>query len=452
MAPLNIAVIGSGISGLSAAWLLSKRHRVSLFEQEGRLGGHSNTITVQTADGSVPVDAGFIVYNELNYPNLTALFDHLGVRTKPTRMTFAVSANGGAFEYSGSGLLGLFGQPSNLRRPRQWRLVADLLRFFRTARARLGAYEARLGAYEENLSLGDFLAREGYSSAFIEDHILPMGAAIWSTPMSTMLDFPASTFINFYANHGMLQATGRPKWKTVAEGSQRYVMRLIEDGDIRVMSGSAVARVGRSETRVHVEDDQGVVRFFDHVVFATHADQALQIIGDETQAERDVLGAFRYERNRAVLHRDKRFMPLRRRLWQSWNYLKQRQGVEGTLCVTYWMNALQSLPTTTDLFVTLNPHFEIHPKAIDAVIDYEHPVFSAEAIGAQPLLWSLQGRRRTWFCGSYFGSGFHEDGLQSGLAVAEQLGGVRRPWSVAGESDRIQMSDVATSFPLEAAE
>ena len=448
MKPLNIAVIGSGISGLSAAWLLSKHHRVTLFEQDSRLGGHTNTIDVQTADGMVPVDAGFIVYNELNYPNLTALFGHLGIRTEPTRMTFAVSADGGVFEYSGSGLPGLFGQLSNVWRPRQWRLIADLLRFFHSSRD-------RLTAYPEGMSLGNFLAKEGYSSVFIDDHILPMGAAIWSTPMSGMLDFPASTFINFYANHGMLQANGRPDWKTVSGGSKQYVERLMADGNIEVTSGAAVCRVGRNETCVHIEDARGVVRLFDYVVIGTHADQALHMLGDATPQETELLGAFPYERNRAVLHRDKRLMPRRRRLWESWNYLKQGRGVENTLCVTYWMNSLQNLPTSTDLFVTLNPSWDIHPKAVDAVLNYEHPVFTAEAIRAQTLLWSLQGKRRTWFCGSYFGYGFHEDGLQSGLAVAEQLGGFRRPWSVAGESDRIHLTDVAMEMqrvPLEAAE
>jgi predicted NAD/FAD-binding protein len=448
MPPLNIAVIGSGISGLSAAWLLSKRHHVTLFEQDGRLGGHSNTIDLETTDGWVPVDSGFIVYNELNYPNLTALFDYMGVRTEPTRMTFAISTDGKDFEYSGSGLPGLFGQASNIVRPRHWRLMADLFRFFGTA-------QTRLRSYPDTISLGSFLVEEGYSSAFAEDHILPMGAAIWSTPMSSMLAFPASTFINFYANHGMLQVKDRPAWRTVSGGSKRYVERLIVDSEIKLLTGTGVRRVGRNPVCVHIEDTHGVVRLFDHVVIAGHADQALRMLGDATPEEAELLSAFRYERNRALLHRDKRFMPRRRRLWSSWNYLKQGRGAESALCVTYWMNSLQSLPTTTDLFVTLNPPRDIHPKAVDAEISYEHPVFTAEAIRAQSALWSLQGKRRTWFCGSYFGYGFHEDALQSGLAVAEQLGGLRRPWSVAGESGRIHVTDVAMNMEriaLEAAE
>lgn len=432
MAPLNIAVVGSGISGLSAAWLLSKNHKVTLFEQDRRLGGHTHTTTASTADGPVPVDTGFIVYNELNYPNLTALFAHLGVRTEPTEMTFAVSANAGAFEYAGSGP-GLFGQLSNLANPRQWRLVSDLMRFFRTA-------QQALARHPEGISLGAFLQAETYSEAFIEDHILPMGAAIWSTPMVGMLDFPAATFIHFYANHGMLQATGRPAWRSVAGGSKNYVDRLLDDGDIETAAGNPVRRIGRTRSCVHVEDARGIVRMFDHVVIATHADQALGLLAAPTPREKALLSAFAYERNHAVLHRDRRLMPRRRRLWQSWNYLKRGHGLESELCVTYWMNSLQNLPTKTDLFVTLNPPWDIHPKAIDLEVDYDHPVFDARAIAAQRRLWSLQGKDRTWFCGSYFGYGFHEDGLQSGLAVAEQLGGVRRPWSVPDESGRIHIT------------
>lgn len=447
MAPLNIAVIGSGISGLSAAWLLSKRHKVTLFEQEPRLGGHTNTTTVTTAEGVIPVDTGFIVYNELNYPNLVALFAHLGVRTQPTEMTFAVSADDGAFEYAGSGP-GLFGQVSNLFNPRQWRLVTDMFRFFRTA-------QKDLDTHPDGISLGDFLEAGNYSDAFIEDHILPMGAAIWSTPMIGMLDFPAATFINFYANHGMLQAVGRPAWKSVTGGSNTYIARLLEDGDIETAIGTPVRRVGRAPSCVHVEDERGVVRMFDHVVIAAHADQALDMLSDTTPREQALLSTFAYERNRAILHRDKRFMPRRRRLWQSWNYIKRGHGLESELCVSYWMNSLQSLPTKTDLFVTLNPPWELHPKAVDLEVDYDHPVFTEEAIAAQRELWSLQGKDRTWFCGAYFGYGFHEDGLQSGLAVAEQLGRVRRPWSVADESGRIQVTHDAgagIAAPLAAAE
>lgn len=447
MAPLNIAVVGSGISGLSAAWLLSKHHKVTLFEQEHRLGGHTHTTTALAADGPVPVDTGFIVYNELNYPNLTALFSHLGVRTEPTAMTFAVSANDGAFEYAGSGP-GLFGQLSNLANPRHWRLVSDLFRFFRTA-------QRALKRHPDGLSLGAFLKAENYSDAFVEDHILPMGAAIWSTPMVGMLDFPAETFINFYANHGMLQAAGRPAWRTVAGGSKTYIDRLLGDRNIETAIGTPVRRIGRARSCVHIEDARGIVRMFDHVVIATHADQALKLLAEPTPKEQDLLGAFAYARNHAVLHRDRRFMPRRRRLWQSWNYIKRGHRLESELCVSYWMNSLQNLPTKTDLFVTLNPPWDIHPKAIDLEIDYEHPVFDARAIAAQRRLWSLQGKDRTWFCGSYFGYGFHEDGLQSGLAVAEQLGGVRRPWSVQDESGRIHITHdagAAGPVPLEAAE
>lgn len=446
MQPLKIAVIGAGISGLSAAWLLSKRHHVTLYEQGARPGGHSNTVDVKTLDARLAVDTGFIVYNEQNYPNLTALFAHLGVATEPTRMTFSFSSGGGAYEYSGSGFGGLFGQPSNAVRPAHWRLIGDLLKFFRTAQERAASYRA-------DLPLGDFLERENYSAVFIADHILPMGAAIWSTPTADMLAFPARTFINFYANHGMLQARGRPQWRTIAGGSARYVERLLNESEIEVMTSCRVRSVGRNEQCAHVEDDRGVVRMFDQVIVASHADQALAMLANPDALERRVLGAFRYEPNRAVLHRDTRWMPRRRRLWSSWNYLRRPAGDGSALCVSYWMNSLQNLRTATNLFVTLNPPEDIHPKAVDGVFDYEHPVFTTRAMEAQASLWSLQGRRRTWFCGSYFGHGFHEDGLQSGLAVAEQLGAVRRPWTVASESGRIRISRTgALEMPLEAAE
>jgi predicted NAD/FAD-binding protein len=438
----NIAVIESGIAGLSAAWLLAKRHRVALYEADDHIGGHANTVDVDTPDGRIAVDTGFIVYNERNYPNLTAFYKHLGVATEPTEMSFALSLDGGAYEYAASGAQGFFGQRRNLARPGHWRLMMDISRFFRTARARVECFPA-------DVTLGNYLTQEGYSDAFVVDHIIPMGAAIWSTSMNGMLAFPARSFIDFYANHGMLQYRERPDWRTVTGGSRQYVELLVADGGFELQRNNRAQRVVRHQNYIHITDERGVVRPFEHVVIATHADQAIRLFDDPDPLEEKLLGAFRYQTNRAVLHRDRRWMPRRKKLWSSWNYLKRRTGVEDGLCVTYWMNRLQNLKTQTDLFLTLNPAGEIHPKAIDAVFDYDHPVFSASAMEAQKSLWAIQGNRRTWFCGSYFGYGFHEDGAQSGLAVAEQLGQLRRPWQVTGESDRIYLPDPAA---VEAAE
>jgi len=430
MTPQKIAVIGSGISGLSAAWLLSKKHKVTLYEKGGYLGGHANTVDVTTPDGNVPVDTGFIVFNERNYPNLTALFQHLDVASHGTEMSFALTFAEGKYEYAGSGIDGFFGQRRNAVSLRHWTLFRDISRFFRTA-------QKSASSVPPHLSLGAFLEQERYSRAFIDDHILPMGAAIWSTCMKEMLAFPARSFIDFYANHGMLQFMNRPAWRSVKGGSRAYVQRLVEDGGFEVVQGNGIRSVSRHPGYVHVTDNHGAARPFDHVVIAAHANDALEILEAPDPLEQSLLGAFSYQPNRAVLHRDPRLMPRRRKLWSSWNYLKTDRGADSDLCVTYWMNRLQELNTTSDLFVTLNPCIDIHPKAIEAVFDYDHPVFDAGAMAAQKDLWALQGRNRTWFCGAYFGSGFHEDGIQSGLAVAEQLGGIVRPWLVEGASARI---------------
>jgi len=440
---MNIAVVGAGISGLAAAWLLAKRHRVTLYEAGDHLGGHANTRDVETPDGTVAVDTGFVVYNERNYPNLTALFRHLDVATQPTEMSFAMSFNNGAFEYAGSGITGFFGQRRNVVSPRHWRLLRDISRFFKTARARVATYPSAT-------SLGSFLAAEGYSNAFVSDHILPMGAAIWSTSTAEFINFPARGFIDFYNNHGMLQFRERPAWRTVTGGSRDYVSKLIADTELEVQEGVSIRKIARHPNYVHVRDDRGVDRVFDHIVIATHANHALKLLEQPTSLEHELLNRFSYQTNRAILHRDPRLMPRRRHLWSSWNYLKQDDGHETNLCLTYWMNRLQSLDTKTDIFVTLNPSVEIHPKAVEAVIDYDHPMFDAAATSAQGSLWAMQGIHRTWFCGSYFGFGFHEDGAQSGLAVAEQLGGVQRPWQLANPSGRISVGLVPA--PMEAAE
>jgi len=444
MTALNIAVIGSGISGLSSAWLLSKTHRVTLFEKNAMLGGHSNTVMAPTAEGDVPVDTGFIVYNEKNYPNLTAFFDHFDVDTARSYMSFAVSVDEGQMEYSGEYLWGLFGQRRNIIRPRHWQLVADIMRFFREA-------QQQMARCPEDLTIGQFLDRFGYSRAFVDDHILPISAAIWSTPSRGMLDFPARTFIEFFANHSLLQVGGRPKWRTVRSGSRSYIDKLVAQANMETVLNARVASVRRHAQGAELYFEDGSQRHFDQVVFATHADQALALIADPTEAEQRVLSAFRFTHNRAVLHSDKSFMPKRRHLWSAWNYLRAGEGGDG-LSLTYWMNKLQPLPTTTNLFVTLNPHREIPEESVMYTVDYEHPLFDDRAIPAQSLLWQVQGVNNSWFAGAWMGYGFHEDGLQAGLEVAERIGPVQRPWQVSEQRGRIAHNWVEGDQRLWAAE
>lgn len=429
MTASTIAVIGSGISGLSAAWLLSDTHNVTLFEKDATLGGHSNTVLAPTPQGPVPVDTGFIVYNEKNYPNLTAFFDHFEVETARSYMSFAVSVGEGQMEYSGEYLWGLFGQRRNIIRPRHWQLVGDIMRFFREA-------QQQMALCPDDLSIGQFLARFGYSRAFVDDHIMPISAAIWSTPSRGMLDFPARTFIEFFANHSLLQVTGRPLWRTVKGGSRSYIDKLVARTRMETALNARIASVRRHAQGVELYFEDGTRRHFDQVIFATHADQALALIADPTEAERRVLSAFRFSRNRAVLHSDASFMPRRRHLWSAWNYLRGDAG-EDALSLTYWMNKLQPLPTTQNLFVTLNPHREIAAGAVHYEVDYEHPLFDASAITAQQDLWQIQGMQRSWFAGAWMGYGFHEDGLQSGLEVAERIGSRRRPWRVREQRGRV---------------
>jgi uncharacterized protein len=429
--PLDIAVIGTGIAGMSAAWLLSQSHRVTVYEQATRLGGHSNTTDVVGPEGAVAVDTGFIVYNEAAYPNLTALFRHLDVATQPSDMSFAVSLRGGTLEYAGTDLRGLFAQRRNLIRPRFWRMLRDLARFYREAPQELAAMD------DDGLSLRAWLDARGYGPAFVEDHLLPMAAAIWSTPARSVGDQPAANFIRFCQNHGLLQVKDRPIWRTVVGGSRSYVARLTRPYTRQARLGCGVRALRRFPDGVQVTDTAGGQVDFDHVVVATHPDQALAMLTDRSDAEAALLGTFRYSLNPAVLHTDASLMPRRRAVWSSWNYMGDDQA-EGP-SVTYWMNRLQGVRTAEPLFVSLNPPRPPDPARVLLTEHYSHPQLDAAAAAAQRGLWSLQGVRRTWFCGAWFGAGFHEDGLQSGLAVAEQLGGVGRPWRVANESGRIHV-------------
>lgn len=425
----DVAVIGTGIAGMSAAWLLAKSRNVTVFEASDRIGGHSNTVSATLDGQQICVDTGFIVFNAPTYPNLVALFDHLGVATDASNMTFAVSLDGGAFEYAGGTLGGLVAQPSNLGRPRFWSMLREVLRFYARARRDLGS----MG----DLSLDEYLDREGFGTSFRDDHLYPMAAAIWSTPAADVGDYPAASFVRFCENHGLLKVTGRPIWRTVRGGSRAYVERLTAPYRDQILKGVGVTEVRRLADGVHVRDTTGAERRFDDVVIATHADQALAMLADPTDDERRLLGAFRYARNEAVLHTDTSLMPKRRAAWSSWNYLREGRSDDRRLSVTYWMNSLQRLDTETPMLVTLNPLREPRADSVLQVETYHHPMFDLAAMTAQRQLWTLQGVRGTWYCGAHFGAGFHEDGLQSGLAVAEDLAGSRRPWTVENESGRI---------------
>jgi predicted NAD/FAD-binding protein len=425
---LRIAVVGTGISGMSAAWLLSQRHEVTIYDRAPRMGGHSNTVIVSEGGRDIPVDTGFIVYNEATYPNLIALFDYLGVSTVPTEMSFSVSLQNGSFEYSGGHFAGLFAQRTNIFRPRFWSMLNDLKRFYRHARR-------DLPKLDEITTLGRYLDARRYGRPFREDHLMPMASAIWSAPSTEILNYPAAAFIRFHDNHGLLQIVGRPAWRTVVGGSRSYVDLLCRKLQSCIRLDTGVEAIHRHEGCVELRDSHGNSDRFDHVVIATHADQALAILDTPSDAERRLLGAFRYSRNTAVLHSDAALMPKRRRAWASWNYLDGPSG--GGTRVTYWMNRLQHFESRYPIFVTLNPPRPPRLETVQYHEVYEHPVFDVAALTAQRALWSLQGKQRTWFCGAYFGAGFHEDGLQAGLAVAETLGGLQRPWKVDGESGRI---------------
>ncbi len=450
--PSKVAIVGTGVSGLAAAWLLNKTHDVTVFEKESRIGGHCNTVDVEF-DGPrgrrvIPVDTGFIVYNERTYPNLTALFDHLGVATEDSRMSFSASVNDGKFEYSGSGLKGLLAQKRNLVRPRFWNMVWDILRFYREC-----VEDAKLPE-NANLSLGEYLNRAGYSDSFLRDHIYPMASSIWSATFEEIRSYPLTAFVRFFSNHGLLETKKhmRPKWKTVTGGSRTYVERMAEEFAGKIRTGCGVSAIARTSNGVVISTEDGHQEDFDEVVIAAHSNQALAMLSDATPEERHLLGSIRYELNKAILHTDVSLMPRRRKAWASWNYISAEPDDHDRLvCLTYWMNSLQNIDRDYPVFVTLNPHREPDPSRVVQYFDYEHPIFDQAALNAQQTLWDLQGSNHTWYCGAYFGYGFHEDGLQSGLAVAEALGSDRRPWLVENESGRICMAGAQVQLVSKAA-
>jgi uncharacterized protein len=410
---MDIAVVGAGVSGLVAAHLLKDRHEVTVFEAGVYAGGHTNTIRVDSAYETHHVDTGFIVFNDRNYPEFTRLLGALGVEHQPSHMSFAVADERGDFEYSSGSVSGLFAKASHAVSPRFQRMVVDYVRFNRKARELL-ADPVR------DPSLREWLDGCGFSRAFVERLIVPQASAVWSADPDQMWAFPARFLVEFFDNHGMLELTGRPNWMTVKGGSQRYVEQLVRPFQDRLRLSCPVARIERFEDRVELTPVDGPAEVFDAVVLAVHSDQALRMLADPSRSEREVLGAIPYQANEAVLHTDRSLLPRRRRAWSSWNYHLLSEPT-GRTTVTYHMNRLQSLSASDEYCVTLNRSEAIAPEKVIRTISYAHPVFSTESAAAQTRHRELNGVNRTYYCGAYWGWGFHEDGVVSALRACAPL-------------------------------
>jgi uncharacterized protein len=415
---MRIAIIGTGIAGLTCAHLLGESHDVTVFERDDRPGGHTNTVRVELDDETHEVDTGFIVYSERNYPGLVRLLDRLEVPTKPSDMSFGVSDPGAGVEWRATSPRTVFAQRRNARRPEFLRMLADIVRFNRHTRRLLDA------GVPEGLTLRELVAEGRWSSLMIDWYLAPMVSAIWSAPIGDALDIPAATFARFFDHHGLLKMGVQSGWRTVEGGARTYVERILAPLGDRVRLATPVEKIIRRLDGVEVLTDRHGPERFDHVVLATHSDQSLGLLGDPTAAERAVLGGIRYQPNTAVLHTDERLLPRARRAWASWNYRLDgdRRGAATGATLTYHMNRLQSIDSRHQICVTLNQAQAVDPKTILGVFDYTHPVLDTAAITAQKRYAEINGTRSTWYCGAYWGYGFHEDGLQSALRVCRAFG------------------------------
>ena len=408
---MRIAIIGSGISGLTAAYLLADRHQVTLFEANSYLGGHTNTVELDLDGRHYALDTGFIVYNERTYPNFSRLLKQLKVATQASDMSFSVRSDRTGWEYCGSSLSGLFAQRRNLVRPAFYRMLKDILRFNRCA-------PALLSDNDDRLTLGDYAARAGFGRDFLEHYLIPMGAAIWSAPPSQMRQFPVRYFVQFCANHGLLSLTDRPQWRTVSGGAARYIDAMLSSRPFEVRINSPVRQLIRGREQVAVLAGRNGPERFDHIVVAVHADQALRMLTDPTPSEIAVLASFAYQRNEALLHTDNSLLPRRRRAWASWNYHVPATS-QATVAVTYWLNRLQRITAPEELCLTLNGNGAVNPANVLRRFTYHHPLYTSRAVAAQRRHSEISGHKRTHYCGAYWGYGFHEDGVNSALAVAK---------------------------------
>lgn len=418
---LRIAVIGSGISGLLSAYLLQQQHQVVLLEKSGRLGGHSRTLRIPEGNKEIPVDTGFIVFNRETYPILWGLFEHLDVPKKMSDMSFGVSLDSGRIEYGTVPLKSLFAQKRQLFSQSHWRMLSDIKRFNREA--------LNLLATEGKESLGEFLCQKNYGDSFIQRFILPMAASIWSSAPSEILAFPARHLIRFFDNHGLLDPEHRKQWFTVDGGSQEYIDRLMADYQGEFRTGVNIRQIRRDRGAIALCYAGGEQEHFDQVVLACHSDQALELLGDTaTDAEEQVLGQIGYQSNEVILHADKNLMPRNKNCWQSWNYISESAAYgEPRVCLSYWMNRLQSIDSSLPLIVSLNPEKKPDTDLIHDVWHTEHPIFDQAAIDAQARVKDIQGKEGIWFAGAWQSYGFHEDGAASAVRVAQALG-CELPW------------------------
>ena len=417
---MKIAIIGSGISGLSSALLLSQKHNITLFESNNRFGGHANTVEIMHKENVIPVDTGFIVYNKLNYPNLVSFFDFLKVETIDSDMSFAVSARDGQLEYSGS-MKGIFAQKKNFFNLKFYRMLKDIIIFF------IFGYKYAF-QFKESESLGEYVKRCNFSKEFINDHLIPMSSAIWSCPEKEILNFPAKTLLTFFKNHQLINFIFRPKWRTVKGGSKQYVNKVIEklssDAKNRLILNSKIKSVYCKNDKVEINFEEST-EIFDKVIMATHPDQTIKLIKNLDEQSIDILRKFKYQKNIVYLHSDSSLMPKNKKTWSSWNYISSKSEEKSSL--TYWMNLLQKINNSLNVFVSLNPYITPIKSLTYKKIIYEHPIFNTQTNEAQKKMTEIQGKHNIFYAGAWLRYGFHEDGIMSAVNISSLLN-IKIPW------------------------